>query len=92
MSAFSFVDHLLNFALPALFVALVVAFVSRFTLPRRPSAPAFWRQVALNSAVGLLALEAGLLLFGRDGKMLTYAALVVGCGTCQWWMSRAFRR
>jgi len=92
MSVLALLDHLLNFALPAFFMALVVAFVSRFTLPRRPSAPTFWRQVGLNSLAGLLVLVAGLIVFGRDGKMLTYAALVVVSATCQWLMSGAFRR
>lgn len=92
MSVLAFLDHLLNFALPAFAVGLVVAFVSRFTLPRRPSTPTFWRQVGLHTLAGLLVLAAGLIVFGRDGKMLTYAALVVVIATCQWLMSGAFRR
>ena len=31
------------------------------------------------------------MLWGRDGKMLTYAALVVACATCQWVLVRGWR-
>ncbi|WP_302172521.1 hypothetical protein [uncultured Hydrogenophaga sp.] len=37
-------------------------------------------------AVGVVVLLAGLLVFGRDGKMLTYAALVLAQGTAGWWL------
>jgi hypothetical protein len=33
-------------------------------------------------------LLAGLVFFGRDGKMATYAALVLVQGTLGWWMRR----
>ena len=36
-------------------------------------------------------LAAGLVLWGRDGKMLTYAALVVACATCQWVLVRGWK-
>ncbi len=36
----------------------------------------------------LLVLLAGLVIFGRDGKMLTYTALVVVMGTLAWWNRR----
>jgi hypothetical protein len=35
-----------------------------------------------------MALFAGLLAFGVDAKMATYALLVVGCATAQWWFGR----
>jgi len=35
-----------------------------------------------------LVLIAGLVLFGRDGKMLTYLGLVVMAATTQWWLHR----
>ena len=37
---------------------------------------------------GSLVLLTGLVIFGRDGKMLTYAALVVVLGTLAWWNRR----
>jgi hypothetical protein len=51
-----------------------------------------WRaQVAINFVVGCAVLVAGLIVLGRDGKMLTYAALVLGCATCQWVLVRGWR-
>jgi hypothetical protein len=38
--------------------------------------------------VGTLVLLVGLVVFGRDGKMLTYLALVVAVATVQWIMQR----
>ena len=35
------------------------------------------------------ALGLGLWLFGRDGKMASYGAMVVACASTQWWAVRA---
>ena len=45
----------------------------------------------LTIAAGLVALGAGLWWFGRDGKMATYAVLVVAVATAQWVVGRAWR-
>ena len=83
--------HLLSFVAPALVVALLVALGARLVLP--PSArPATWgRAVLLNALAGIVVLTGGLWFFGRDGKMLTYAALVVVVATVQWASGRAWR-
>ena len=80
--------QLLNFAAPAVSVAMLVALASRIWMRKKPPALAWWAQAAINFVVCLLALIAGLWVFGRDGKMASYAALVVCCGTSQWWMLR----
>ena len=49
-------------------------------------------QVMLQLLVGSAVLSAGLLLWGRDGKMLTYAALVVATASCQWVLGRGWKR
>lgn len=92
MSAPAFLNHVLNFMAPALFVSLLLGLGARLIVRRQPSAPALWRQVGLNFLAGLLVLSAGLVLFGRDGKMATYAALVFVCGTTQWWLAGGFKR
>jgi hypothetical protein len=38
-----------------------------------------------------MVLAAGLWVFGRDGKMATYAALVVVVGSTQWLMGGGWR-
>jgi len=48
-------------------------------------------QLVINASVGLAVLLAGLLLFGRDGKMLTYAAMAVACASSQWLLRRSWR-
>jgi hypothetical protein len=92
MSPSGLLDHLLNFAAPAFFVALVLALFGRFLLPGKLAARAWWQQLAINFIAGVLVLVAGLVLFGRDGRVVTYAALVVVCGTLQWALRRGKRR
>ena len=83
--------HLLSFIAPAVVVALLVALAARVVLP--PAArPASWRlAVALNVLAGIVVLTGGLWYFGRDGKMATYAALVLVVATVQWACGRAWR-
>ncbi|MBI2769923.1 MAG: hypothetical protein HYX47_09890 [Burkholderiales bacterium] len=83
--------HLTSFAAPALAVALLVAAAARFLLPKRPGARIYLAQAAINFVAGLVALAAGLWYFGNDGKMLTYAGLVLACATSQWLASRAWQ-
>lgn len=91
MTALDLLIHLLNFSAPAVFVALILALLLRLALRNRSSARGLWSQVAVNAAVGLVVMVAGLVFFGRDGRMATYAALVVVCGSVQWWMLRGWK-
>ena len=91
MGFFDLFDHLLNFAAPALAVALLVTAAAPLVLPRTKAGPAWWVRLAINCAAGLVALAAGLWYFGRDGKMVTYAALVLVVATTQWLVARAWR-
>jgi hypothetical protein len=84
--------HLLNFIAPAVIVPLLLLPCGRLIAGRQVSAPVWWRQLGLNVLAGALVLVAGLVVFGRDGKMATYAALVVVCGTVQCWVAGGFRR
>lgn len=84
--------HLLNFVAPALALALGLATAARFIVPKAAQTTGWWMQVAINFAVGGGVLTAGLLLFGHDGKLATYAALVLSCACCQWVLSGAWRR
>ncbi len=90
MTAPALLIHLLNFIAPAVFLAVVLATLGRFLMPGA-GAPAWWRQVAINSAAGVLVLAAGLVWYGSDGKMATYAALVLVCGSVQWLLQRGWR-
>ncbi|RZI66372.1 MAG: hypothetical protein EOP79_07890 [Variovorax sp.] len=92
MPPLTLLDHLLNFAAPAFCMALALALLTRWSFRRDAAAHGFWVQVALNSVAGVAVLAVGLWHFGRDGKMATYLAMVLVCGTVQWLSARAYRR
>jgi hypothetical protein len=86
--------HTFNFILPAWFLAgLCVGsarLLARLGLPR-----ALWRwtiQWLVQGVLGSAVLIGGLLVFGADGKMTTYAVLVFWIATVQWLMCRGWRR
>ena len=83
--------HLLNFAAPALAVALLVASFARFVMAGPLGAVSWWASFAINSIAGLGVSAAGLWHYGVDGKMATYAAVVVAVATSQWLLARAWR-
>lgn len=91
MNLLDFLIHLLSFAAPAFAVALLVTLSGRLILPAATPPRPWWVPFLANFVVGLAILGAGLWYFGRDGKMMTYAALVVGIATSQWVMARAWR-
>lgn len=92
MSFFDLINHLLNFLAPALFVALGLVAGARWLSRRTPGALAWWKQWIVLSAAGTLVLVAGLVLLGRDGRMATYVALVLVCGSAQWLLVQGWRR
>jgi len=91
MGPLDLLNHLLNFMAPAAWVACVLGLLARFFIRKTPVAQSLQAQVAINFAVCLAVLVLGLLVFGRDGKMVTYAAMVVLGATSQWVMLRAWR-
>jgi hypothetical protein len=91
MGALDTLNHLVNFGLPALVVALLVAAVARRWFGPVGHRPAFWLCLLVNALAGLLVLCASLWFFGRDGKMLAYAGLVLVVASTQWALSRAWK-
>jgi len=84
-------NHLLNFVTPAAAMAVLLGLSGRIFRSKTPVALSWWVRVAIIFAVGVAVLAAGLVVWGRDGKMLTYAALVLACATCQWVLVRGWR-
>jgi hypothetical protein len=83
--------HALNFMLPGLVVAVVAASAAKLVW-RRDLAAVPWHRLALWAALaGVAALVGGLFLFGRDGKMATYGAVVVSAAAALWWAGFARR-
>ena len=91
MSPLDFAIHLANFVAPALGLAVLLAISGRIFGPKRPAAPTAWAQAAINFVAGVAVLAAGLVYFGRDGKLATYGALVLVCASVQWLMNRRWR-
>ena len=53
--------------------------------------PAFWAYLAINFVVNLAVLLGGLWYFGHDGKMATYATMVLVGATAQWLLLRGWK-
>ncbi|NVO06819.1 MAG: hypothetical protein HXX19_13210 [Rhodoferax sp.] len=91
MSLPGLLDHLLNFVLPALVVGGLLAALAPLLLRKLRPHHSWLVQSAINAASGLLVLLAGLVVFGHDGKMATYSALVLACASSQWIAGKAWR-
>lgn len=69
--------HLANFFAPALGLGLVAALLTKL-LWRRELRGVSWLRLARWATLGgALASIGGLVVFGHDGKMLTYGAMIV---------------
>ena len=91
MGPFELLNHLLNFAAPAAWLAVLVTLLARLFIKKRPVALTLHAQAAINFVVSLGVLGVGLVFFGRDGKMLTYTGMALVCATSQWVMLRGWR-
>ena len=77
--------HLANLFVPALALGLLAATLTKL-LWRRALAGVAWRGLAGPACASCVAVTlAGLVLSGRDGRMATYAAMVVACALTLWW-------
>ena len=96
MTIYLLANHLLNFVAPAALIALLLALCGRlfsgFFTSKQSFKQAWWAQAAINFVVGVGVLATGLVLLGRDGKMLTYVVLVLALAGSQWWQLRGWRR
>ena len=95
MTFYLLANHLLNLVLPAAAVALLLVLATQLMggifRSKRPLAQTWYGQVAIVFVANVLVLVAGLVFFGHDGKMLTYAAMVAGAAVCQWVLLGAWR-
>jgi hypothetical protein len=91
MGPLDFLWHLLNLFAPAAGVALVSASLAKLIWRRDLARVPWLRMVSWTAAACSLALIAGLVLFGQDGKMATYAGLVIASALTLWWTGFAQR-
>ncbi len=83
--------HLVGFVLPALALGMLLPFLAGLFISNSATTHVWYAQFAINFAVGVATLLAGLLFFGRDGKMATYAVLVLAMASSQWVLLRGWR-
>ena len=91
MGPFDLINHLLNFAAPAVFVGFFLALVAPRLLGAGPRRGGLAACVLVNSICGVCALLVGLWFFGNDGKMASYMALVFASAASQFWLMQARR-
>jgi hypothetical protein len=91
MGLIDLLNHLVNFAAPALWMAAMVSLLATIFMKKVAGAIAFPAQAAINFVVSLAVLVLGLWWFGRDGKMATYAVMGLACATSQWVLLRGWK-
>jgi hypothetical protein len=84
--------HLLNFFGPALGVGCLAAVATKLLWRRELAAVSLKRLAAWACGAGTLMTVGGLIVFGRDGRMATYAAIVLGSALALWWAGFGPRR
>ena len=95
MTAYLLLDHILNFIAPAAVVALLLVLAARlfnrFLASNKSFTQLLSAQTAIIFIVNIFVLIVGLVFFGNDGKMATYAAMVVAAALCQWILFRGWK-
>lgn len=91
MDTLTLLRHVLNFVAPAFAMALLLPTVARFWQKKRGFRHNWRTQFAIVFVASAATLLAGLVIFGRDGKMASYCALVLVAATVQWVLGRDWR-
>ena len=84
--------HFLNFVAPAAGIGLIAASAAKLLWRSALQPVPWWRLTVWATTWTLVACTAGLIVFGRDGKMATYGAMVLACATSLWWTGFGPRR
>ena len=78
--------HLLNFVAPAFGLGVIAAGLSKLVF-RADFAQVSWRRLSTWAcAASLATLIGGLIVTGQDGRMITYAAMVLACAVSLAWI------
>ena len=92
MSPLDALWHLLNFVFPALGVAMLASAAAKLLWRNELAGVGWCRLMLWTAAAGAAALLGGLVVFGRDGRMGSYAALVLASAATLWWVGFGARR
>jgi hypothetical protein len=85
VSPLDIVFHLINGLLPALGMALLAPALAKLAWRRALARVPYRRLAGWVGAAATLAWLAGWLITGRDGRMATYAAVVLASALALWW-------
>jgi hypothetical protein len=85
MGLFDALWHLLNFFAAALVVGCLAATLTKLLWRRQMTGVSLTRLAAWACGAGALVTVGGLVVLGRDGRMATYAAMVLACALALWW-------
>ena len=77
--------HIANFFAPALVVGYLAAGATKLLWRNELRAKGWLLLGAWPSAAMAGVSVLGLVVFEHDGKMLTYAAMIVACAMALWW-------
>ena len=80
--------HGLDFLAPALGLGLLAGALARLALGRVYGGVGWLRLLVTPVAASAVALIAGLLWFGRDGRIETYAAMLLATALGLGWVAR----
>lgn len=86
MTFFAFFWHVAGFLAPAIALAVLLWLSVRLRRGLRSAGRGASLELGLLTTAGVVVLLAGMLYFGRDGKMATYAGLVFVQGSLAWWL------
>jgi hypothetical protein len=77
--------HVANFFAPALGVGALGALLAKLVWRRELRVVPWRRLAAWGCGAGALASFGGLVVLGRDGRIATYAAVVLAAAVALWW-------
>ena len=78
--------HFVNLFAPAVGLGVIAAGATKLLWRRELAGVAWYRLGGWASAATAAVLVLGLVIFASDGKMATYAAMVVACALALWWV------
>jgi len=77
--------HLANFFGPAIGVGLIATLIAKLLWRQHLRSASWLRLWAWASLPAAGVAIAGLVVYGRDGKLATYTGIVLACALGLWW-------
>jgi hypothetical protein len=84
--------HLLNFGAPAVVIGLFASLIAKLLWRRDMAGASIFRLWGWSAGLALAAALACLVVFGRDGKIAGYTAMVLASAGGLWWAGFARRK